>query len=155
MGDILHKLTTPEECMRLAGNVKVSNPELAKRARRKAVELRASFYEYTSDVELQLLKALYAYEEVLFEKNKRKTRATRTWQMIKRYGIIGAAERAVDRKIEPIGYKLLTEMGMHDLTFEAVIVRYPHSFKPEVVSRAKSRLTELSQIQSKTEKKEK
>jgi len=71
--------------------------------------------------------------------------------MIKRHGIIGAAERAVDRKIEPAGYKLLVEMGMHDLTFEAVIVRYPDKFNQVVVSRAKSRLKELSEIQSTTE----
>ena len=80
-----------EECPR-------QNPDLAREARRRAVELRATAYGGKTEVELKLLKALYAYEEVLSEKNKRKTRAARTWQMIKRYGIIGAAERAVNRK---------------------------------------------------------
>ena len=47
---------------------------------------------------------------------------------------------------EPAGYKVLVEMGMHDLTFEAVIVRYPDTFNQEVVSRAKSRLKELTEI---------
>ncbi len=37
-------------------------------------------------------------------------------------------------------------MGMHDLTFEAVIVSYPDAFNPEVVSRAKARLEELNKI---------
>ena len=132
--------------MQLAKNVRDRNPDLARKARRRAVELRAISYGNKNEVELELLKALYAYEEVLSEKNKRKTRAARTWQMIKRHGIIGAAERAVNREIEPAGYKVLVEMGMHDLTFEAVIVRYPDTFNQEVVSRAKSRLKELTEI---------
>lgn len=146
MNDIIQKLKTPEECIQLAKNVRERNPDLAQKARRRAVELRAISYGNKSEVELELLKALYAYEEVLSEKNKRRTSASRTWQMIKRHGIIHAAERAVDRKIEPAGYKLLAEMGMHDLTFEAVILRYPGSFDQEVVTRAKARLKELSEI---------
>lgn len=148
MNDIIQKLKTPDECMQLAKNVRERNPELAQKARRRAVELRAISYKSTSKVELELLKALYAYEEVLSEKNKRKTSASRTWQMIKRHGLIRAAERAVDRKIEPAGYILLAEMGMHDLTFEAVIVRYPESFSEDVVARAKERLREFSKLES-------
>ena len=139
MEEIIKKLTTPEECIQLAKNVGGRNPDLAREARRRAVELRAIAFGNKNQVELELLKALYAYEEVLSEKNKRNTRASRTWQMIKRHGIIGAAERAVNRKIEPAGYKVLVEMGMHDLTFEAVIVRYPDAINQEVVSRAKAR----------------
>ena len=134
--------------MQLAKNVHERNPELALKARRRAVELRAISYGNKSEVELELLKAIYAYEEVLSEKNKRKTRASYTWRMIKQRGIIGAAERAVNRKIERAGYELLVEMGLHDLTFEAVIVRHPDKFNQEVVSRAKSRLIELSQMPS-------
>jgi hypothetical protein len=146
MYDIIQKLTTPEECMQLAINVRDTNPDLAREARRRAVELRAASHGIKSTVELELLKALYAYEEVLSEKNKRRTRATRTWQMIDRHGIIGAAERAVNRKIEATGYKVLVVMGLHDLTFEAVIVRHPDKFSQEVVARAKERLGELEKI---------
>ena len=146
MDDIIQKLKTPQECEQLEKNVKDRNPDLAREARRRAVELRAVSHGAKSKVELELLKALYAYEAVLSKKNNRKTRASRTWQMIDRHGIIGAAERAVDRVIEPAGYKLLAEMGMHDLTFEAVIVRHPEDFKKEVVSRAESRLKELSKL---------
>lgn len=129
MHDIIPKLKTPEECMQLEKNVRDRNPDLAREARRKAVELRAIEHGkrngVESAVEMEILKVLYAYEEVLTEKNKRRTRAARTWQMIKRHGILEAAERAVNKKIEPMGYKVLVEMGMHDLTFESVIVRYP------------------------------
>jgi len=151
MDDIIQKLKTPEECMQLAKNVRDRNPDLAQKARRRAVELRAISYGSNSEVELELLKSVYAYEEVLYEKHKKHVRATYTWRMIKRDGIIAAAEKAVNRKIEPAGYTVLVEMGMHDLTFEAVIVRYPDKFNPEVVSRAKSRLKELLEMQSTTE----
>ena len=154
MDDIIQKLKTPEECIQLAKNVRERNPDLARRARRKAVELRAISYGTKTEVEVELLKALYAYEEVLSMKNKRKTRASRTWQMVERHGLIHAAERAVDRKIEPAGYKLLAEMGMHDLTFEAVIVRYPDSFSGDVVYRAKGRLQAVSDLRSSNEQKD-
>jgi hypothetical protein len=137
--------------MQLAKNVRDRNPDLAQKARRRAVELRVISYGSNSEVELELLKSVYAYEEVLYEKHKKHVRATYTWRMIERDGIIVAAEKAVNRKIEPAGYTVLVEMGMHDLTFEAVIVRYPDKFNPEVVSRAKSRLKELLEMQSTTE----
>jgi hypothetical protein len=89
---------------------------------------------------------VYAYEEVLFEKNQRRTRASRTWQMINRHGIIEAAARAVNRNIETAGYTSLIEMGMPDLTFEAVILRYHEAFSPEVVSRAKKRLEDVKEL---------
>lgn len=144
--DIIKKLRTPAECIQLAKNVIARNPSLAKEARRRAVELRAISFGSTKEVELELLKALYAYEEVLTDKNKRTTRASRTWQMVKKHGIIGAAEKAVNRPIEPNGYKVLVQMGMQDLTFESVIVRHPDSFSEEVVLRAQERLKKLSEV---------
>ena len=146
MSDVIGKLKTPEECMQLSKNIQNRDPVRAQKARRRAVELRAISQNPANEVEVELLKALYAYEEVLSEKNKRKTSASRTWQMIKRHGLIHAAEKAVDRKIEPAGYKVLVEMGMHDLTFEAVIVKHPEYFNNNAVSRAKERLRELSEI---------
>ena len=39
-------------------------------------------------------------------------------------------------------------MGMHDLPFESVIVRYPEAFSPEVVEGAKARLEEFKKIRA-------
>ncbi len=146
MDDKVKRLKTPEDCMQFAKNVRDKKPELAQEARRRAVELRALAHGTKNEVELELVKAVHAYEEVLYEKNNKRVRANRTWQMIKRHGIIEAAARAVDRKIETAGYISLIEMGMPDLTFEAVIVRYPEAFSPEVVSRAKQRLEEVKKL---------
>lgn len=143
MDDIISKLRTPEECIQFAKKC----TDLAREARRRAIELRALTHGNSSVVETELWKALYAYEEVLSKKNKRRTPASRTRQMISRYGIVGAAERAVNRRIEAMGYKVLVDMGLQDLTFEAVIVRFPEEFSQQIVKLARSRLEELKKIQ--------
>ena len=78
MIDIVDKLQTPEECERLIENVQIRLPEMALRARRKAIELRAAKHNVTSDAEKEALQAVYAYEEILSKKRGRRTRASRT-----------------------------------------------------------------------------
>jgi len=107
MDEIISKLKTPEECLQYANKCTA----LAQEARRRAIELRANAQNAQSEVETELWKALYAYEEILTKKNQRRTLAGRTRQMITRYGIIGTAERAVNRKIEAMGYKVLRKFN--------------------------------------------
>ncbi len=95
MDEKVKRLKTPKDCLQFAENVRDKKPELARQARRRAVELRALAYGTEKEVEIEILKAVYAYEEVLFERNQRRTSASRTWQMIKNHGIIKAAARAV------------------------------------------------------------
>jgi len=83
---------------------------------------------------------VYAYEEVLKEKNGKKTKASRTWQMINKHGILQAVERAVNRPQETTGYTSLLEMGLEDYAFEAVVVRYPSLFSQEAVARCEERI---------------
>jgi hypothetical protein len=142
MDPILARLTTPEDCERLAKNVEKSDSELAIAARRRAVELRAEAYGAKTAAEQEALRAVYAYEEGLTKKRGRKTRATRTWQMIDRYGIIGAVERAVNRKGETTGFAVLCEMGMQDFAFEVVVLRYPDLFSAAAVARSRARMEE-------------
>ena len=144
MHEKVARLKTPEECERFAKNVEAKYPVLAKEARRRAVEWRASMYGAKSDAELEALQAVYAYEEVLTEKKGKRTRASKTWQMIKRYGIIEAVQRVVNKETETVGYTALLGMGMQDFAFEAVVVRYPELFKSETVERAKTRVEEWS-----------
>ena len=144
MDDIISKLKTSQECIEFAE--KCSN--LAQKAYLRAIELRILTHGEKNEVEKELLKAIYAYEEVLSQKNKRRTRASRTWQMVKRYGIIEAAEKAVNRRTDAMGYRLLVEMGLQDLTFESVIVRFPEAFSQNIVTLAKSKLAELKGAKS-------
>jgi len=142
MDEAINKLKTPEECIQFANKC----TDLAREAHRRAIELRALTHTNVSMVETELWKALYAYEEILTKKNQRRTLAGRTRQMITRYGIIGTAERAVNRKIEAMGYKVLVEMGMQDLTFESVITKFPESFTQNIVTLCKERLDVLKNI---------
>ena len=142
MEEIVQILNTSEECDLVA---KIFS-NLARTARLRSIELRAKSHGKINLVEYELYKALYAYEDVLTEKHDRKTRASRTWQMVNRYGIIEAAEKAVNRKIDPLGFIILSRLGLEHLTFEAVIVRYLGSFKPEIVEIARLRLAKLEDL---------
>ena len=139
MEELINTLKDADDCQRLADVFS----ELAKKARLRSVVLRAQKHGYKTRVESELAKAIYAYEDILTLNNKRKTHATRTWQMVKRYGIIKAAEKAVNRPVETMGYRILIERGMSDLTFESVITQYPKEFSKDIVKLAKNRLEEL------------
>jgi hypothetical protein len=142
--DPIAKLKTPEDCEQFAINVEErGKPELALAARRKAIELRAAKHGASTAAEREALEAVYAYERVLFRKHGRNTRASRTWRMIERRGIIPAVEHVVTRRDESTGYTALVEMGMQDKAFEAVVLRYPQVFSAEAVRRSKERLAKL------------
>jgi hypothetical protein len=146
MTSILDRLETAEDCDRIAKNVEQSDPELAKQARRKAVELRAAAHGAETAAEQEAVRAVYAYEEGLSKKRGRRTRAARTWQMIDRRGIIGAVERAVNRRDETSGFTILREMGMEDFAFEVVVLRYPGLFSKEASRRSQERLNKWSSL---------
>ncbi len=135
-------LKTPEDCEQFAINVEARGKhDLARLARRRAVELRALAYGAKNAAERDALEAVYAYERVLSEGRGKKIRASRTWQMIARHGIIDAVERVVSRTEDAKGYEVLVKMGMHDLAFEAVVLRHPGEFTAEAVQRSKERLS--------------
>lgn len=137
------KLTTPEACERFIKNaIRLNELQLADQALRRAVELRAASHGTTTEVERECLQAIYAYEEILSRKNGKRTRASRTWQMVERHGILAAAERAVDRSTETAGYRALTEMGLQQYAFEAVILRHPQLFSADAVARSLARMKE-------------
>jgi hypothetical protein len=139
MENLISLLKTPEECDKLA----MLFEGMAQKARLRSVELRAEKNSYKNEVEFELFKALYAYEDILRIRNNRKTRAARTWQMIRRDGIVKAAEKAVNRETDAMGYRILADMGMRYLTFESIILQYPKYFSVEAVTKARTRLDEL------------
>lgn len=141
--ETIANLDTAEKCEIFEGNAtRQGRRDLAVAARKRALELRATAYGATTEAERESLEAIYAYERILTEKNKRKTRASRTWPMVERYGILGAVERAVNRKDETVGYSALLEMGLEDYAFEAVVIRHPSLFSAEALERSKARISE-------------
>ena len=138
--ETIARIRTPEGCEQFAINVQDRSPEAAVAARRRAVDLRAAAHNPVDIVEHEALRAVYAYERVLSATRGKKIRASRTWQMIERHGIIAAVERVVSRRADAAGYLALTKEGMLDMAFEAVVLKYPESFSAEAVERSKRRL---------------
>lgn len=142
MDDRIKKIDSPEKCEIFAKNaLQKGRQDLANEALLRATELRADSYGAATQAEKEALQAIYAYEETLRAKNGKKTRATRTWQMIERHGIIESVNRAVCRPTETQGYKALVSMGLGEFAFEAVILRYPEVFSTEAVQISKQRLS--------------
>jgi hypothetical protein len=137
----VESLRTPAECEIFARNATAKKrPDLAIEARRKAVDMQAATHETASPLEAEGFAAVYAYEALLSRKNGKKTRATTTWQAIKRYGVIAAIQKAVSRPPQSADYETLREMGLGDLAFEALVLRHEASFSDEAVQASKARL---------------
>lgn len=143
MDERVKSLDTPKKCEIFANNaLNAGREDLAKQAKERAIQLKAETYGAETSAEKEAIKAVYAYEEVLSANNGKKTRASRTWPMIQKYGIINAVERAVNRKAETKGYTVLLEMGLEAYAFEAVILRYPDQFSESAVEISRQRMSE-------------
>jgi hypothetical protein len=141
----VERLRTPAECEIFAKNARARNhPELALAAQRKAIDLQVSTHETASAVEAEALAAVYAYEALLTRRNGKKTRATATWQAVRRYGIIEAIQRAVSRPVEEPGTVTLRDLGLEDLAFEALVLRHEASFSPAAIEASKARVAEAA-----------
>ena len=146
MDDRVKRLDTPQKCEIFAKNAtERGHPELAQQAIERAVELRAEAHNAQTEAEKEALQAIYAYEELLTDKNGKRTRANRTWQMIDRHGIIEAIERSVNRPVEPQGYTLLKDKGLEEHAFEAVILRHPDVFSDEAKQISAERLKDWTE----------
>jgi len=66
--------------------------------------------------------------------------ASRTRPMIEQYGAVEALSRLVVSADLQQGFKVLRDRGQLDNTFEAVVVRFQHLFRPDAVQAAKWRL---------------
>jgi hypothetical protein len=135
------RLTTVAECEQFAKNAEERGfPEIAEQCRKRGVQIRAEKHGAATAAERECLEAIYAYEEVLSQHKGKRVSASRTWQMIKRHGILAAVERIVTRPEDAAGYTVLVQMGLDDFAFEAVILRHQDAFSGEARARSESRL---------------
>lgn len=143
MDSRIKKLKTLQECEAFGKNATQRGlTYLAEESRQRAIQIRAENYGAKNDVERECVEAVYAYEEVLSVQKGKRQPATRTWPMLKKYGILPAVERIVLKREETAGFKALATMGLQDYAFEAVILRHEAYFTAEAVARAKDRLAE-------------
>lgn len=141
------RLKNPDECEQFARNVAARDAELARQARRRGVELRAEMHRIQSDVQTEILRAVYAYEEVLAARHGKRLTATKTWQLVRKQGALGAAETIVNRDTEPevlnAIFAALAGLDMLDFAYESVVCRYPQFFKPSTVELARRHLQDF------------
>jgi hypothetical protein len=126
MHDLVLRIKKAELCYVFARNaVERGHEELAIEAYRRAVDLRAEEHEVESEAELMALKSFYAYEEALSYQQKKRKRATGTWQLVNRHGILGALGKRLDSKYAMEVMPALKLLKMEDYTFQAVADNYP------------------------------
>jgi hypothetical protein len=142
----VERLRTPAECEGFIKNaIAGKRPDLAHQAQRRAVDLHAATHQASSPVEAEAFAALYAYEAALTRKNGKKTRAIKTWQVVRSHGIIEAIQRAVSGPSGAGALVLqLRALGLEDLAFEALVVRHPEAFSEAAVQISKARLAEAA-----------
>jgi len=130
MHELVLRINDPEKCYVFARNaIRNGHPELALQVHRRAVDLRAAEYDVTSEVERAAVRAIFAYEEALgFAKGKR-TRATGTWQLVNRSGLVAAVAKRLDSRGGEDVSATLKELAMEDYSFEAVRETYPEAFQ--------------------------
>ncbi|MEP5764356.1 MAG: hypothetical protein ABJ308_07170 [Halieaceae bacterium] len=121
MHELVLRIKKPELCYVFAENaIKRGHEPLAIEAYRRAVDLKAEEHDGVSDAELLALKSFYAYEEALSHGQKKRKRATGTWQMVNKIGILPTLGKRVDSKGNDEVLAILKSLKMEDYAFNAV-----------------------------------
>ena len=121
MHELVSRISKPELCYVFANNaVKRGHEDLALQAYRRAVDLRAEAHEGVSDAERQALKSFYAYEEALSYGQRKRKRATGTWQIVKKLGILPTLAKRLASKTGVDVAEVLKTLKMEDYSFETI-----------------------------------
>ena len=129
MHELVLRINDPEKCYVFARNAtRKGHPELALEAYRRAVDLRAEQHGTDSELEFAAVRAIYAYEEALSHARGKRTRATGTWQMVNRHGVIEAVAKRMNSRNGEDLTDVLKDLGMQDYSFEAVRDAHPEAF---------------------------
>jgi hypothetical protein len=142
MDERVAKLKTSQDARQLAENaLRLGREDVATQALEKARELQALEDGYKSPAQIAIASALYAYEEEQSRIKGRTFRANRTRQMLAKRGALEAAERMVMNRQRSTGFEVLEEAGLRELSFEAIVDRFPDEFSASAVVAARARLS--------------
>jgi hypothetical protein len=129
MHELVARINDAELCYVFARNAnRKGHPELALQALRRAVDLKAESHGPASAAERAALRSVYAYEEALGHIKGKRTRATGTWQLVNRHGVLEAVARRMDARDSEAIRAALAELQMEDYSFESVYGAYPGPF---------------------------
>ena len=98
----------------------------------------------TEPLDRAFYSTLAAYEQLLTQKNRRATRASRTRLKLKGKGVVACLEDWAKSKEAPESFELLVANGMVEMTGEQLVLTYPDKFTPEAVACATARLATLT-----------
>jgi hypothetical protein len=151
MQKLIDKLVSVDECRNFITNaLERGKPEYVQPTRIRMLEILAGMHSESNVVEQDCLKAIYAYEMVLSDKNQKKTRASRTWQAVKKHGVIMAVQSFVERSRDSSGFALLKSLGLTDYSFENIVLKYPDYFSVAAYQCASDKVNNISQTLIKT-----
>jgi hypothetical protein len=130
MHELVLRIKDHKGCYVFAQNaIKRGHPELAIQAYRRAVDIRAALHEDVTEAEMAALKAFYAYEEALSYGLKKRKRATGTWQLMNKVGILPTLEKRLHSRGTEEVLATLKELKMEDYSFQAVAKAYAADLK--------------------------
>ncbi len=141
MDERVARLRSSQDARQLAENaLRLGRLDVSAQALERAGELQAQEEGYSTPAQIAIARALYAYEEEQSRLKNRTFRANRTRQMLSRHGALQAAERMVLKRQPSTGFEVLEEADLQDLSFEAIIDRFPGEFSTDAVEAARARL---------------
>ena len=111
---------------------------LADAAFRKLIDLAPE--EEPGTIEHDFWRSMLAFEQVLSEESGKATRLSYARQKARKVGVVSMLSDWTAAKKPSPGFERLIERGMADLSGEAVVLRHPDHFEPEVVAAARARL---------------
>ncbi len=129
MHELVTRIKDAELCYVFARNAtRKGHPELALQALRRAVDLKAEGHEPASDAERAALSAIYAYEEALSHMKGKRTRATGTWQLVNKHGVLAAVAKRIDSRDKDEILATLKELQLEEYSFEQVYKAHADAF---------------------------
>lgn len=142
MDELVARAKTSQEARQLAKNARVVGRfDIETQALEYAKTLRAQEDGYATPAELAIANVLYAYEEAQSRsKDESNYRAKRLRGMLKKHGPIQTAELLALNPERSTGFDMLEGEGQQDMTFEAIIVRFPEEFSDDALHAARARL---------------
>jgi hypothetical protein len=138
------KLKTPQEAQNLMDNARrMGREDIYQLAFTRKCELESRVHDDPNDPLVRdFWMMVAAYEQLLSEKNEKRTAAARTRQKVAKDGVFATLQSWARRREPTMGFQMLSEAGQWTLTGEYLVVKYAHRFATEDVEEAKRRLRE-------------
>lgn len=122
-------------CKNLMENVvKNQKPYLVEHIQRRIVELKYEAAPVDDPFQQDVLKSLYAYEQVIGRP------AARTRPMLRKGALVDTVTKMLSKTAISPGFNRLQQNGLQDLTLEAVVCRHERRFDPAIVALCHHRL---------------